>query len=125
MIRKQFRKKLLKEFGSLYTIGHYPTSDEADSIPVVSEKNEYGCMIEMSDGTVVDLTITRLTEDMILGSFHKDGYNAEIFDLDASKSHNTYWNKFKKKMEEKYDQQILDNAKAKKRFENYLQRVFV
>lgn len=123
MITKQF-KHLIKEFGSLYQVGHYPTSDEVNSMPQISKYNEWGCMVELADGVIVDCAVTPFNESMVYGSFHRDGADAEVFELDQSKK-NRFFNEFKKRIEEKYDQKFLDEKEAKKKFESYLEKIFI
>lgn len=122
MITDQF-KKIINEFGSLFQVGNYPTSDKADSIPMVSETDEWGCMIELSDGVIVDCAVTRFNEDLVYGSFHSDGADAEVFELNKKKTR--IFNEFKKRIEEKYDKKFIDEAKAKKKFNEYLNKIFI
>lgn len=121
MISKQF-KKLLQEQGSLYQIGNYPTSDQVNTMAKISEVDEWGCMFELADGSIVECSVTPLGENKILGSFHKDGSDAEIFDL--CKTTSKYFNEFKKKIEKKYEQNLIDEDRAKKQFNKFISKIF-
>lgn len=121
MISKQL-SKLIKENGALYQIAHYPTSDEVNSMAQLPTSGEWGCMFELADGSFVECSVTPLGEKKILGSFHKDGSNAEIFDLNKNTSR--YFSEFKKKIEKRYDQKLVDEDKCKKQFNSFIARIF-
>jgi hypothetical protein len=126
MLESMLKKIIIETFSHSYTdypVGKYPTSDMVNTQPVISELGEHGCIIELQNGKKVTCYIVQNDPKIILGSFTCDGVNAEIIELSSAK--NTYFNKFKNAIENKFDSKFMDVDVARKAFNRYVNHKFV
>jgi hypothetical protein len=113
---------ILKEYWN-YPVGKYPTSDEVNTQPNVSPLHEFGVILELKGDKKVNCIINKYNESIMYGSFTCDGVDAEVFEL--TKARNTYFNKFKTKIEAKYGKKLLDEGEARKAFNTYVNRALL
>lgn len=113
---------ILKEYWN-YPVGKYPTSDEVNTKPNLPKLGEFGLIIELTSEKKVTCVISKYNESIMYGSVTCDGADAEIFELTQAK--NTYFNKFKNKIENKYGEKMLDEKQAKKAFNEYMSRALL
>lgn len=128
MVRDSLRiatKRYLNEYSGMPMIhGKYPTSDDNDTTEHsrMSDRGEYGLQIKLANGDVASCVIVPLTPSIIYAGFTCNGEAWEVFDLPKSKS--SYFNKFKKKIEDKYETQYVDEEEAKQSFDKYISVIF-
>jgi len=123
---KATEKYLNEEAGIPYISGQYPTSDDNDigyHDKVPANKNQHGCQIKLANGDVVACLIVPLSPNIIHAGFTCNGEHWEVFELPKSTS--GYYNTFKKKIEDKYETQFVDNDEAKDTFDHYISNIFV